>query len=1355
MNKKITKLIAALALLAFLIPPVVGWGQTRDEEVYSTCLFGSSYNSQSVGNYTATWSATNGDFTWTIVNGNNNNNGWSFVKFGRKNNASVGSITTAGDNNAGCYSEAITKVVVTIDAITATSINSIKLYTSSDNSSWTEAGSFTKETGAQSVSLSSPTANLYYKVEFDCASGSSNGLVTVSKVEYYHESGSSTAVATPVISGETSFLTSTEVTITCSTEGAAIQYSIDNGTSWSTYSEPFTLTETTTVTAKATKSGLDDSQTTSKTFTKVTPMTVAQAIEALDESSPISGAYVQGIVSQVDSYNPSYNSITYWISDDGTTTSSQLEVYSGKGLNGAGFASIDDIEVGASVVISGTLKIYNSTIYEFDANSQLMSYTAPAVTTCANPTFSPAAGTYTSAQSVEIICTTEGATIYYTTDGSDPTTSSSVYSAAITVNSDMTIKAIAVKEGLTNSEIVSAEYVIDLTPVINADDINIAYDATSGEIAYTITNPATGVSLGASSTAEWISEITVGDESVTFTCTANEDTADREATITLSYTGAAEKTVTVTQGHYVVDFATLPFEWEGGSSATFNALTGVTTSGLGSDYSDSHNPYYIKFDSDNDYIQVKTDKQPGKVTIGVKMIGGTNTSYITVQGSADGETFTEVQTLTISGNSTSTTLNLETTNAFAATDRYVRLVFTKGSNVGVGPITIAKVSTDPSITLNTYAVEATAAETEGTLDITYANLEISDMSDFGIQFYDANEEELSGDDEPDWIEVTVAEQDPQVGEGYVVSYVVGANTGEARTAYFKVFALGDEDYVYSNLVTVTQAAYVAPFQSFTCTLATSIVSGKHYIITNGSTKAMGYDKGNNRGTADITLTGNVATVSSTDVYEFVIIGPVVDGLYTIYDVTGETGGYLYAASSGSNYLKTQSNINDNARWSITFDATEGFASIVATESSNRNVMQYNSSSALFACYASASQANVYLYAKDNESTATYDLSITGYGDNAGGYRLIAAPVGSAMNLSDNGFLTDDYDLYYFDQNENSAEWRNYKDQATGGWDIVSGRGYLYASKTDADLHFVGYPYVGNGQVVLSYTEDNTFAGWNLIGNPFATAATLDSAYYRLNSDGSELKAETESGSVAAMEGVFVKATKAGFAKFTATATQNAVPQLNVNLATSNRGSSTLDRAIIRFDEGSQLPKFMLNEANAKLYIPQGTKDYAVVRSNNEGSMPVNFKAATDGTYTLSIEAENVEMDYLHLIDNLTGADIDLIPLLRGQGGLNEPATYTFQARTSDYASRFRLVFSANDVNENVTSSETFAYFNGSEWVVNASEKATLQVIDVMGRVLSNETVSGSHAMSLNLGTGVYMLRLVNGNDVKVQKIVVR
>ena len=84
------------------------------------------------------------------------------------------------------------------------------------------------------------------------------------------------------------------------------------------------------------------------------------------------------------------------------------------------------------------------------------------VSTVATPTFSVAGGTYTSAQPLEISCTTDGAIIKYTTDGTGPDTSVTAitYSTAITVSHDQTIKAVAIKDGWDNSTIVSATFVI-------------------------------------------------------------------------------------------------------------------------------------------------------------------------------------------------------------------------------------------------------------------------------------------------------------------------------------------------------------------------------------------------------------------------------------------------------------------------------------------------------------------------------------------------------------------------------------------------------------------------------------------------------------------------------------------------------------------------------------------------------------------------------------------------------------------------------------------------------------------------------------------------------------------------------
>ena len=147
---------------------------------YKTALFGANYNSKKISSYTDTWTATNDGFTVTIVNANNNNNDWNYIKMGRRNNASVGSITTKE-----AIDKPISSVTLTIDAITASKVNSITLKTSADGKTYTDAGTFGKAKGEQTVELATPAANLYYQIVADCASGSSNGLITISKVQYF------------------------------------------------------------------------------------------------------------------------------------------------------------------------------------------------------------------------------------------------------------------------------------------------------------------------------------------------------------------------------------------------------------------------------------------------------------------------------------------------------------------------------------------------------------------------------------------------------------------------------------------------------------------------------------------------------------------------------------------------------------------------------------------------------------------------------------------------------------------------------------------------------------------------------------------------------------------------------------------------------------------------------------------------------------------------------------------------------------------------------------------------------------------------------------------------------------------
>ena len=112
------------------------------------------------------------------------------------------------------------------------------------------------------------------------------------------------------------------------------------------------------------------------------------------------------------------------------------------------------------------------------------------------------------------------------------------------------------------------------------------------------------------------------------------------------------------------------------------------------------------------------------------------------------------------------------------------------------------------------------------------------------------------------------------------------------------------------------------------------------------------------------------------------------------------------------------------------------------------------------------------------------------------------------------------------------------------------------------------------------------------------------------------------------------------------------------------------------------------------------------------------------------------------------------PLQRGQGGFN----YTFTAKTTDYASRFRLVFSANpNCGDAIGDNAPFAYIsNGNIVITTDMGDATLQIVDMMGRVVVSVSgdVSGN-VSTAGIPTGVYVLRLIDGDTVRTQKIVIQ
>lgn len=440
---------------------------------------------------------------------------------------------------------------------------------------------------------------------------------------------------------------------------------------------------------------------------------------------------------------------------------------------------------------------------------------------------------------------------------------------------------------------------------------------------------------------------------------------------------------------------------------------------------------------------------------------------------------------------------------------------------------------------------------------------------------------------------------------------------------------------------------------------------------------------------------------------------------------------------------------------------------------------------------------------DNDLIATMKKSIIGYGaDNEytnKGYCLIANPMAETYyndhiqlspNVSTSNLLNGTYDLYRWDYTaDDGLVWRNYEflnNQYDGRFNLVNGEAYLYANLNTIEATFTGTATANNIDKEMTTSFDQVpygFNGWNLFGNPFVCDAYLsdasasEMAFYRMNEDGDGFI--TALGAIHPMEGIFVQATAAGQSfRFTRQSPDNHSGSGLLSISLSNTTSihrqnkelytdsetfdnqdqsiSAIDNALIRFGEGNILEKFSFLEGSSKVYIPVEGIDYAVVNASEVGELPLNFKASKSGSYTLSFSQKDISFSYLHLIDNLTGTDVNLLASKSADASAHQQAqgpSYTFNAKPTDYVSRFRLVFATGSS----TDGDSFCFINsmGNLCVFGIDGTSTIQMIDTQGHILSCDTFSGSYEHKLNVSSGVYMIRLINDNNVKVQKIVVK
>ena len=378
--------------------------------------------------------------------------------------------------------------------------------------------------------------------------------------------------------------------------------------------------------------------------------------------------------------------------------------------------------------------------------------------------------------------------------------------------------------------------------------------------------------------------------------------------------------------------------------------------------------------------------------------------------------------------------------------------------------------------------------------------------------------------------------------------------------------------------------------------------------------------------------------------------------------------------------------------------------------------------------------------------------------NKTGWQFISSPfTNAAVSQFTNA---DTYDLYKFDgRHENlTVEWRNHKDpEANFETEFVSGRGYMASYQNDTTATFSGTFYAGTSITYpVTYKEiigDSThWPNFHLVGNPFTFNMDLSKLQTFHMATGVAIVNEVggwnymTTGTIKVGDGFFVRTVGVNpSVSYNDNATRSSNNNVIDNISVIISNKTSRDNVVLNFAGADKVgfPKLNnFNEEIACLYVSSDAKRYGIFNYDEDvREVPLSFEAQKMGNYTISVEAEG-EYDNIILVDRLTGIETNM---------LFEDYNFTTTTSKKENADRFIVRFSKKS--DAKVETDRFAYQSGEELIIEA--EGTVQMFDVMGRMVYSNDVEGQRRVNVgHLNKAAYILRLVNGNGVKVQKVII-